>query len=91
MTMGTVSPFENYTLFVNSGAVVFSGTTYDYRYYRMVVTGAQSAVVNLTLNGVTMDLAGTTVIDAPIYSLTVNSGAGVLLFGTRSVREIFGN
>jgi len=87
--MNTVNPTQIYTLYVDSGAISFSDADYDYRYYRLIVTGAPSALVNITLNDQTFDLAGGIVIDAPIYQLTVNSGDGVLLFGSKSVRQIF--
>lgn len=94
--MGTVSPFENYTVFISptgstSGTTIFSDEKYDYNYYRMVVSGAQGELVTVRINGQEITLAGTTSFDAPIYSLEVTDGAGVILFGTRSVREIFGN
>lgn len=89
--MYTADPVVNITVSITSGSTIFSDTNYDYRYYRLIVAGVQSALVNITLNGATVDLAGTTVIDGPIYSLVVNSGAGVLLFGTKSAKSIFGN
>jgi hypothetical protein len=88
--MYTADPVVNISVFVSGGTPTFSDANYDYRYYRMIVAGAQSALVNLTLNGATANFAGTVTIDAPIYSLVVNSGAGVMLFGTKSAKAIFG-
>jgi hypothetical protein len=89
--MGTVNQAENITIVVASGQTLsFSDADYDYRYYRVVVDGPQSSQVALTLNGAHMDLAGTTVLDAPIYSLEVTGGAGVAVFGVKSPRFLFG-
>jgi hypothetical protein len=88
--MGTVNQAENITVSLTGGTLTFSDADYDYKYYRLVVNGAQSSQVCLTLNGADMDLAGTTVIDAPIYGLTVTSGAGVVVFGIKTVKFIFG-
>ena len=88
--MNTADPVVNITIKLPSGAATFSDTNYDYLYYRLIVTGARASLVNITLNGATADLAGGTVIEGPIFSLVVNSGDGVLLFGTKSAKMIFG-
>jgi hypothetical protein len=88
--MGTVNQAENITVSLTGGTLTFSDADYDYRYYRMVIDGPQSAQVGVTLNGAIISLAGTTVIDAPIYDLSVNSGVGVSVFGVKTVKFLFG-
>ena len=89
--MYTADPVMNITTVLTSGAVVLSDADYDYRYGQLTVLGASTAITNITLNGAVMDLGGTIVMPTPIYSLVVNSGAGVSLSGTRSAKTIFGN
>lgn len=87
----TADPVVSVTTFVASGQTLsFSDADYDYRYYAMVVAGSQTDSSIVTFNGQTMELAGTATINAPIYSLTVSSGHGVLVSGWKMVRNIFG-
>jgi hypothetical protein len=90
--MGIIATDQNITLFLAAGdSPIFSDEWYTYRYYRVVATGAQSAVVNMTLNGQTFDLPGSTVMDCAVTSLIVNSGAGVILHGIKSSKKMFGD
>jgi len=89
--MYTADPVVNVTTVLITGAAVFSDTDYDYRYGQLTVLGASTAITNITLNGAVMDLGGTTVMPTAIFSLVVNSGAGVSLSGTKSAKTIFGN
>jgi hypothetical protein len=88
--MSTADPVQNYTLVVHSGETVsLADATYDYRYYRL--NGLGEALSTIELNGQTAVISGYSYMDCPIYSLSVIDGEGVMLFGTRSVRSIFGN
>lgn len=95
--MSTADIVKQHTLLVASGETVIftdpsaSGTTYDYRYYRLLVTGAYDATTTMTLNGIEMIVAGGTMLDIPIWGLSVTAGVSVVLFGNKSVKEVFGN
>jgi hypothetical protein len=89
--MGVVFTSQQITTAVLSGeTAIFTDAEYDYRYYRMLVLGAYNDNTYVTLNGVpNCKFGGTGFVDAPIYSVTVDSGPGVLLFGMKHAKTVF--
>lgn len=72
-------------------SIVTTGTNIDV-YTRVIVQGDATSATVFTINGTQMNLAGGTTIDFPsIKSLSVQSGAGVIVIGYKQRTEIFGN
>lgn len=88
---------ENITVVLTTGqTAVFADAEYDYRYYRIVVSGNQGAAASeIRINGVTAKYGGIVaapdsfILDAPIWDCKVIAGQAIL-FGTKSTRFIFG-
>lgn len=90
--MGIVNQAISFTIPISSGSTGFTlqDDLYDYRYYRIMVGGSQSDVVEMTLNGSHIHLSGTAMLDIGIYSINVTSAGTVLLSGVKTARMLFG-
>lgn len=88
---------ENILVKISSGETAqFSDANFDYRYFRMSVSGNPAATAtDVTVNGVRGTWGGivtapdSIVVDMPIWSCTVHTGQ-VYLHGVKTPRTMFG-
>jgi hypothetical protein len=84
---------------VNVNTTYSGDTKNSYTFDTLITMGSTNGVVNVTVNGVTFDLAGGFILNRfMITSVVVNSTSGtgaavpgVILIGSKTRKEIFGN